>query len=280
MSIGGNLNYIKKAFRHQCGTPDISIMVETAVQAAVPALLKVALFGCTDIAKMKLGKAPWHTRALKGFLQGAAAPQAAGPRRWLFSMPYNAIEAALWYWLVAEASTGFVADWMSLMYQEQRCNQPGAGYLTAGLSSLYLGPGTNYQMLINGIGGKQCCAIGGNKITVPSGCVATISYNAKWQPFLNNPANQGSVTTWLHEEGGNKSYSLSPGNGQSDQTTGGGYQTPAGKVGVDRSYIIRFSIDRGIMGCSFGSLSVSGYGRKIPLIPAACSPKANPYPFF
>lgn len=279
MSVSGNLNYIRKAFRHPCGTPNVSVMVETFAQAAVPNLLKLALFGCSDIAKMKIGKAPWHSRALKGFISQAAPPQAAGARRWLFSMPYNAIEAALWYWLVAEAGTSFAADWMSLMYQEQDCKQPGAGYLTAGLSSLYLGPGTGYQMLINGIGVKQCCIIGGNKITIPGGCSATISYRAEWTPFLGKQENLGTVTTWLQDVNSGKGYSLSPGNGNANQTTGGGFQTQRGIVGVDRQYIIQFSIDRGLMGCSHGELSVSGYGRKIPLIPAGCNPKPNPYSF-
>jgi hypothetical protein len=281
MSISGNLNYIKRAMRHPCALPSPEIVIETAVEAAAVMFMKLSLFGCTDIIKMKAGRSPWHTRAMRGLIEGSASPQARAGNRWMWATPYNQIEQALWYWLVAEAVTGFIPDWASLIYQEQRCSQPGSGYIGCPLTALYISGGSTGQVLINDAEDKQCVRVGGNQVSVKAGCEGGISYFMEWIPFNNDPANAGSVTTWIERNDGIRI--------QEDTSTPTGFQgrmmTSAmlqdrATILADETYKIFYRVNQGLMGCQNGRLSVSGYGRHMPLLGAGCSPKsvAMPYP--
>lgn len=275
MSISGNLNYIRRAMRHGCASPNIEIIIETAFQAAVPNLFKLTLFGCTDIVKMKLGRSPWHTRALKGLIDSVHTPETRAGNRFLFHIGYDTIEKYLWWWMVADAATSFAADWMSLMYEEQRCQLPNSGHLTAPLTALYAGPESNIgTVFINGVDARPCCRIGGNSVVIPAGCVGSISYHCEWTPFLGLPANQGSVTTWLEGPDGKKydeTESKPDGFGGVHQTIGMAPERRA-TVTADEQWFIRYKVNQGLMGCQRGHVSVSAQGRHIPLIGAGCTP--------
>jgi hypothetical protein len=282
MGIGQNLNYIKNVFKHPCGTPNPSVLIETAFEAGVPALLNLVLFGCGDILKMKAGVSPWHTRALKGFIKGATDGKQLGLTRFLYATGYGQIEAALWWWLVADTATGFVADWMSLVYQEQGCDLPGSGHFSAGLTSNFQDPGGPYPININGISHISCLSVSLHSIVIPYGCSATISWDTEFTPFLGLPQNRGTVTTWLERSDGVK-FSEQPGydpKNTGTQVTGGGAHLTSLQPGLDQSYTLSWRSDGGVMGCTRGNISISSYGRKMQLLPAGCKPKlpAQPYP--
>jgi hypothetical protein len=281
MSIGKNLNYIKRAFKHPCATPNPVILVETAFAAGVPALMNLVLFGCGDIVKMKAGVAPWHTRALKGFIKSAADPRVLGPTKFLYASGYGALEAALWWWLVADTVTGFVADWMSLVYQEQGCDLPGNGYFQAGLTSNFEDAGNGKLININGISSVPCLSASLHSIRIPFGCSATISWDTEFKPFLNDPNNQGTVRTYLRRSSDGVQIGAQPGYPQKDgsQVTGGGAHVSALHIGQDEEYTLAWDLDRGLMGCTGGTLRISSYGRKLDLIPAGCKPKLPPQPY-
>lgn len=282
MGVGANLNYVKNVFRHPCATPSLDVLIETAFPAAAVALLEVFTFGCSDILKMRAGKSPWHSRGLNALLKGAQGGLKMGPRLFGFYAPFAAIQAGLQYMLFADAASGFVANWMTLIYQEQGCTLPGAGYARCGLSSTFQDAGGPYGILINCLENKQCCAIGGNVITIPAGCEATISWSTHFEPFQGDPRNDGPVETWLQDLTGGE-ISVQPGykspNGKG-YDVGGGYKSKPGFPGLAKSYRLSWRSGGGLMGCTSGHLSVSAYGRKMPLIPSGCSPRNfdQPYP--
>lgn len=282
MGVGANLNYIKKIFTHPCATPALDVMIETAIPAAAVALLEVFTFGCSDILKMRAGKSPWHSRSLNGLIKGATGGLKMGPRLFGFYAPFAAVQAGLQYMLFADAASGFVANWMSLMYQQQGCTLPGAGYFRAGLSSTFQDAGGPYGILINALENRQCAAVGGNVITIPAGCEATISWTTHFEPFQGNPANEGSVTTWLQDVNGD-AYSVQPAwknpNGKG-WDAGGGAKLRSPFPGIARQYRLSWTSSGGLMGCTSGHLSVSAYGRKMALLPTGCSPRDfdQPYP--
>lgn len=282
MSITGNLNYIKRIMRHPCATPDVMTVVETGLGAGALALLHLTMLGCNDILKARAGRSPWHFRKMSGLIKGAGGPVGRGVNRWLFATPYNQIEAVLWHMMVMEATTGFFADWASMMYQETRCGQPGAGHIHAPLAALYLDAGDEGTVLINNVEDKPCVRVGGNTVTIKAGCTGSISFHVDWKPFRDDPANSGSVQTYLREVGGglmdeSASVPSGPGGAQSSITM---TTQRSRAAGLDRTFELKYFVVQGLMGGVGGRLDVSAYGRPIPLIPAGCKPQpaSMPYP--
>jgi hypothetical protein len=282
MSAISNLNYIKRVYNHPCATPTPNVMIETAFPAARLALLEVLSFGCTDILKMRLGRTPWHSRGLKMLIRKKSLGVQLGPRTTGFSYAFAPVEFVLQYMLFADAATGFAANWMSLVYQQQGCTLPGSGYIGCAIHSTFQDAGGPYGTLLETREEKQCCSVGGNIIQIPAGCEATISYQTTFKPFLDLPANLGAVRTWLERADGLK-FNVQDGMMSPDgksMTTGGGGHFGAPAIGLGESYKIMWSSSGGLMGCVDGHLSVSSYGRKMPLIPTGCSPRKfiAPYP--
>jgi hypothetical protein len=282
MGTLNNMNYIKNIFRHPCGTPTIETLIETAIPAASVAILSVVLFGCDDIMKMRLGRAPWHTRSMKGLINAKGLGVRLGLNHHLMLDPFTPIFAALQWMLYADAATGFVANWMSLIYQAQDCRLPGNGYLRFGLTSLMLDPGGPYPLLIDGAGTRPCVLIGGNEIQIPPGCEATITWNAEFKPFRDDPANLGTATTWLEDDTG-LHHSESDGWAAPEfggRRNGGGTRIKAPAAGFGRNVRLKWRLNKGLMGCRGGNVSVSAYGRPMKMLPAGCTPRLydQPYP--
>jgi hypothetical protein len=282
MSIGNNLNYIKNIWKHPCGQPNPSIMIEMALPAVTMAILSLTALGCTDIVKAKLGVSPWHTRGIKALIKGAADPKVIGPTKFLYASGYGLIEAALWWWMVADAVTGGVADYMSMVYQEQGCSEPGKGHIRCGVSSLYLGAGANHGVFLDTREEKECIAVGGNVITVPPGCIATITWNLNFGPFHGEPRNQGTVACWLLASDGKRHSEM---DGFMDKKTGlqsvGGGTHISVKAFTDQmTFRLQWSNTGGTMGVQEGNLSISSYGRRMRNFTFGCHPRLldQPYP--
>lgn len=256
-------------------------MIITALPAAAIAVGELISLGCVDIMAAKSGKTWFHHKGLAGLLAGE---RKAVPKNGFVSIATFAtglLRGSLYYPWIIGVGTSFVANWATLIYQEQKCTLPGNGHLSFGLQSIFLGAGNTGTVQINGIGGKQCCSIGGNKVAIPMGCHGDITYSCDWRPFNNLPTNQGVVRTWIQDDTG-KRFSESttgpPAAGLSESTAGGLSFTP-GLLDVGHEYQIMFEVQSGLMGCVAGTVSVSAYGRKMSLIPAGCVPKPAHYPW-
>lgn len=127
MSIMSKINYIKDLNVIGCAQPDIYVTVETGFAAAAPALLSLLVPGCSDIVKMKLGHSPWHAKAIKGLLKGAAPPFSAGANKFLYKIGYFTAERGLYYFMLADVASEFFIQWQSLAFVAEQCPLPHAG---------------------------------------------------------------------------------------------------------------------------------------------------------
>jgi len=274
MSATGDINYIKQMFYHPCATPSPQLMIETGLAAGAIAALELVSMGCLDILKLKAGKPAFHHYGFKALLKGAAKVSKVTPRHHTILIPTAPIEAALNYlWLIG-VGTSFVKNWMSMVYQQSNCDQPGAGYFACPISTTFGGPGGPFNFLLNCLSTGVCASVGSNKIVIAAGCQATISFTARFRPFQDDPANQGAVTTWL-EDGAGQQFSLTEAhlNPKTGETwSAGGLSNFHGGILASREVKLMYEVGSGIMGCSEGTLHISGYGRPIHIIPRGCVP--------
>lgn len=282
MGVLSNINYIKKVFAHPCATPDIPVLIETAFPAAAMALMEVFMFGCRDIQKMRAGRSPWHSRGLNALLKKKNLGVKVGPVLWVFTAYTIPVEAALQYWLFADVATGFIANWMSMIYQVSNCTLPSAGYLSCGVQSQALFEGQNTILQILCTETRPCVLVGGDRIRVEPGCSATISWVTKYQAFLNDPAYYGSVTTWLQDRDTGEQYSVSEAHKSHADTSdgGGGVSVRAPFPGLAREFVLWARNSHGIMFCNNSTVHISAYGRKMEILPTGCKPIQydQPYP--
>lgn len=282
MSVMGNINYVKRVFAHPCASPDIAVLIETAFPAAAVALMDVFTFGCRDIQKMRAGRTPWHSRSFSTMLKSATKGQQLGPRMWGFAIAFAPVEAALQYWLFADVATGFIANWMSLIYQVSNCTLPGSGHITCGVQSLAMSAGTDYTLQLLASETRPCAIVGGDRVLIPAGCSATISWQLHYEPFLMSPSNYGTVTAWLEEADTGKRYSETEAFPQPGGIAvgGGGATVRAPFPGLDVEYRLKARTSGGIMFVNQSTLSVSAYGRPMKILPTGCKPNTydNPYP--
>lgn len=282
MSVMGNINYIEKVFAHPCAADNIPVLIQTAFPAAAVALLEVFQFGCRDIQKMRAGKTPWHSKGLTALLKNLNPGVQLGPKMWGFAIAFAPVEAALQYWLFVDVATGFIANWMSMVYQVSNCTLPSAGYIGCGVQTGLIPNDHVIDMNILCTETRPCVLVGGTSITIPAGCSATISWQLHFEPFLMDPQYNGTVTTWLEEEGTGTQYSRFDSFKQSgvDQGGGGGAQLSAPFPGAARVFKLKAIASGGIMFCNHSHVSVSSYGRPMKVLPTGCKPVQydNPYP--
>lgn len=274
MSALGDINYIKQMYYHPCATPSPQLLIQTGLAAGTIAALELVTAGCLDILKMKLGKPHIHHRSFKALLKGQVTVKRYTPWMQGVILGTAPLEAALNYiWLIG-VGTSFVKNWMSMIYQQSNCDQPGAGHFTCPISTTFGGPGGPLNFLLNGLSTGICASVGSNKVVIASGCQATISFTARFRPFQDDPANQGAVTTWL-EDGDGVQFNFQT--AHTDPKTGetwsaGGLSNFHGGILASREVKLMYEVGSGIMGCSEGTLHISAYGRPIHLIPAGCQP--------
>jgi hypothetical protein len=271
MSILSNANYVSKVVKHRCGLPNPIIAVELAAEAALPLLFVPWTFSCTDWVKASVGISWKCGKKLQAVAKHVYGPKFTSGAAAIYELTgLSALENALWVWFVMDLAVDFAVNFTSLMYIENKCELPIEHAFQCGLSSIFTDTGGD--VLINGIGSSGCVLIGGNEIQVTFGCYADISYSCKWVPFHNDPANFGSVTTWLEADDGSKvalSSSGKPDKSGAAYTVGLQAHNNASRFG-GTSYKLKFVVNGGVMGCTEGSLTVSGHGKPQPLIPAGC----------
>lgn len=282
MSALTNLNYIKRVFAHPCGTPNIEILVETAFPAAAVALLEVFMFGCRDLAKMRRGRTPWHSRGLSMLLRKKTLGVKVGPRTWVVEAYSLPVEAALNYFFFADVATGFIANWMSLVYQMSNCTLPGSGFVRCGVQSTAIFPNFEYTLQILCTETRPCVLVGGDRIRVPPGCSATITWHLEFSEFHPEVYGRGTVRAWLEESETGQRYSDSEAQPQpgGTQAAGGGVSVRTPAPGLAKEYRLKAISDGGVHFCNPGHVSVSAYGRKMEIIPTGCKPidYDAPYP--
>jgi hypothetical protein len=123
MAVLENLGFIKKAALFPCPDANAVLIIEAAGKAIAPVLLAAGTWGCLDIIRMRLGKAPWHIRALRNFIEGVVQPAEADKinKIYKFLIP---VEKALFFWFVVDLTTEFLARWESQVFKLGGCGAP------------------------------------------------------------------------------------------------------------------------------------------------------------
>lgn len=226
MSVLRNLNYIQEISRIPCAQPDPLLVIKTAFEAAPPALLQLGLPGCSEIVQARAGIAPGqgfgelvkqatdrgarprrggrHGKRYSAPVQRAHRGLPLGGRQFLYRTGFFAAERLLWYWLVADVTTAFIAQWTSLIYQEMNCDQPGAGTFRADIQPFIYTAGDS--VLNFSTPSLPGCGHARNAdITIAPGVNASIIFDMQWEPWPNSSAPSANITTWLYEVGVEKS---------------------------------------------------------------------------
>jgi hypothetical protein len=281
MSIAGNANYLKKIFRHPCKVEDFTVIVETAFPVAALAIATVFGIGCTDIVKMSIGKSPFHSRKMNALLRSNTLMEKFGPRTFLATIGYGAIERALWWWMIVDAASGIIPNWMSLIYQESGCALPSSGFIETSLALGFSGVGPPRNVPPGSLESIGCAHFNGTGVTIASGCYAAVTYQCQVAEF--HPEIFGAVTSriWLEDDQGNRSGVCNQGgtDNRSDNKVAGGWERTVAFVGSNRTVRVMFEVFSGVGGISTGSIKVSAYGRPMNPLTAGCTPKLVTYPW-
>jgi hypothetical protein len=273
MSALTNLNYMKQILRHPCALPDPIIAVKTAFEAALPLLFVVTTFSCTDYVKAHAGISWKCGRKMKALAKATLGPKYVGHAAFWYQASGAALaEQALWFWFLAELGTGFVADWTTLIYQEQKCDLDNSGYIHTSLAIGFAGPGEIREVPPGGLDTTHCARFNGHGVFVEPGCSATISFAIEWESFRPDLFGYGSVRTWLEDDRGHK-YGMEdsqPNQSPSKNVSFGGINSHPGKPVIGTFYRVMSEVLSGVMGVHNGDIHVTTQGRPMPLIPAGC----------
>lgn len=282
MSIMRNINYLKKLNVIGCSAPDFFVLVETGFEAAAPALLSLFVPGCTDIVKMKLGHAPFHSRVLKGFLKSAAPPFSAGANQFLYKIGYFTAEAGLYYFMLADVAVEFETTWNSMAFAAEQCPLPSAGTAYGYVTPFIYGPGQDTFLTPSpqhNVGGM---AVGLHGVTIFPGFQGSFTFSCEWDSWPVR--GQGvSVSTWVEELPDNTPISLSTTNIPPTQP----YNETIGHLSFDTLHKLvstRYEMHVQNTGDTFaqvvaGTYSVAMSGHPQGVLPFGCKPKITSIPF-
>lgn len=168
MSILGNVNYMKRFVFHPCATPNPIMLIEFAFEAALPVLFELLSADILDKA-LAQGKQAWRKRASGNNKSpqeapGGVGPQSGhgkkiggkfgkksygrkvGPREWLFDV-VDAEQTAMYWWLVADLATEFLARWSTLIYLKQGCPFDHECFAEGPFAGIFIGQGEGPQVL-------------------------------------------------------------------------------------------------------------------------------------
>lgn len=282
MSIMSRINYIKKLNVMGCSQPDIFVTIETGLLAVAPALLSLAVPGCTEIVKMKLGLSPWHSKGIRSLIKSAAPPFAAGANKFLYKTGYFTAEAGLYYLMLADVTTEFFVQWQSLAFVAEQCALPSAGtaygYIAPFIypSGFEGGLGITPQHNVTGM----AVQLGG--VTIFPGFQGSVAFTAEFDswPIRGKGAN---VTTWTEEvDTGAVIMPI-----QTNQPPSQPYNQTAGHFSFDTTRLLvgksyNFKIanngEDNVQAIS-GTYSVSMSGHPTGVLPFGCNPKKTSIPF-
>lgn len=153
------VNYVVRSWDNPCDLP-WAVVVETALPAALQAVVAIACFGILDVARFILR--PARLRSGRHGRKGRKGRRSRSPLAFLSrtvrKLPPLAVlrqrkvtqgvrtmwiidgigQRLLWWWLVADVASGFFYNWTTMIQKTERCQQasgPGAGLAGGGNTS-------------------------------------------------------------------------------------------------------------------------------------------------
>lgn len=164
MSILHNVNYMKRFVFHPCATPNPLIVIETAFEAAAAELWEFFSFQLPQILNPLAKKAgsqnapKWYpaparytdpSRRGKGhgrhITQDPPGRTSPGEKWGPNTIAFRAVDAeqkAMFYWMVVDLATEFMARWTTLLYLKQDCPFDHNCHKQGPFDSIFIGQGT------------------------------------------------------------------------------------------------------------------------------------------
>lgn len=162
MSVLGNMNYMKRFVHHPCATPNPIMLIEFAFEAGLPVLFELLSADILDKA-LKQGKDAWrkaasgknrspqppdgntgpqsgHGRKAGGRFGRRSPGRPVSGREWLFDL-VDMEQTGMYWWLVADLATEFLARWSTLIYLKQGCPFDHECFAQGLFNSIYIGQG-------------------------------------------------------------------------------------------------------------------------------------------
>lgn len=276
MGFARDMNYIKRIGAHPCKAGGLDIWIETGLRAGLTAVNSYAVPDCDDILVkaieegFKAGESGGHRHVnAKGGTRGN--PTARSASQLLFEGLVRPARAVGNVAFIFGIGLSFVADWTSMLYAESGCDGPGFQYDSRPFSVGFVvvdpsPPGQN--LLISGTVGSGCILFGFSAVTIPPGCIGTITYSASFKN--RDPLHPSTVTTQLKTTTGRESAQsqFPPDPGDHGNATVGGITGFSGGLFLGESAMVNCTVDGGggaqVTG---GSISVSTHGRNVGFIP-------------
>lgn len=276
MSFGSDIGYFKQVMHHPCKPGGVDVIVESAVQAAVVALITFHSFDCQDIIveriKFQAGIPPGKRghRKVKPFQTNRTSRAAHNAGVSLFKnviMPARAIGSGFF---IIGIGLHAIRNFTSLLYAASGCDGPGHEYrdMPFGVPFFYL-PGFPGKMLLNSNVGTGCVECGFNSIYVAPGCNCTITYECHWE--VGDPEhfpNATVQTRLVTADGPASAWNRTDNRGDgAPQTSLGGLSKVAGQPFVGQNAWVEQEAFDGPMKLVSGSLSASCAGEPVHLLP-------------
>jgi hypothetical protein len=166
MSVLKNVNYMKRFVHYPCAAPNPLILIETGLEAFLPVMIELFSFQVAQLAMRmpklvgaqkapglpaytgapgaQAGGRPKHGVSLQGISKkgGRSFGERLGPNTFIFRLS-DLEQTGLYYWMIADLATQFLARWTSLIYMHERCKFGGQCYKEGEMTSLYVGPGVS-----------------------------------------------------------------------------------------------------------------------------------------
>lgn len=277
MGLMANANYLKQIMYHPCAAPNPQVIIETAIEAAIPVLIELEEPGCIDYAKAALGISWRCGRAIKALAKKIIPPKVVDAAHAIYE-PFAPVEAALYGFLLADLASEFLVNWTSLMYASQDCNQGNDVYcattLGAGVDILGTPEGAIWTLfgcaLPNG-----CAGAGVGTVTVAPGCSVDVTAHVTTEPCpFPGCSPSGSITLQLRDNRGQvlgtSNPYTDPGTGKTTSIVMANVKTPPQIIG---EYTIScFAIGDGHATMTDAGSTVDGSGNPITLFPLPCNP--------
>lgn len=259
MGVLRNINFLRRIAKIPCTEPDMWILAETFFKAAPPALLQLFVPGCSEILQARIGIDPFggvfnpilkgppgpqgigrrgrHGKAIGAQIGGLVKGLPLGGNQFLWRIGFFHVQAALWWWQVADVTTEFLANWQSMVYEEEGCNLPDlTGYADLIPPFAYT-EGTHIMGMR--VGSRPgVFDVSPSAITFAPGVSGTIGWWVNWQEFNHPEIPAGPVSSYLVNVETQEQYAFSETNdpdNQNGNTTGGFYRYRGqGSTGITR----------------------------------------------
>lgn len=282
MSIMSRINYIKELNVIGCAQPDIYVTMTTGLQAAVPALLSLAVPGCTDIVKMKLGLSPWHARGIRSAIKSIAAPFASEGNKFLYKTGYFAAEAGLYYFMLADVTTEFFTTWQSLAFVAEQCPLPSAGTAYGYVSPFIYTPGHEGRLGMTPVHNVPGMAMSFGGVVIFPGFTGSVAFSAEFDSWPTRGEGV-NVSTWTEEQDTGAIImpmaTNQPPSNPYNQTAGHfSFNTTTMLVGKAYNFMMRNDGSGNAQAIS-GSYTVQMAGHPTGVLPFGCKPKKTSNPF-